>query len=121
MWCGVQFAVVDVECSETIMKLQARDQRIAELNKQILKLKEDMREQTEWSTLQMEQLRMAQMQEKERSSRKKDKEKKAADLEDKSKHNRVVKTIARKEKEKDRSEKKIVAAAVEEKSEWDEV
>lgn len=27
------------------MKLQARDQRITELNKQILKLKEDMREQ----------------------------------------------------------------------------
>jgi hypothetical protein len=41
----LQFAVVDVECSETIMKLQARDQRISELNKQILKLKEDMREQ----------------------------------------------------------------------------
>lgn len=41
----MQFAVVDVECSETIMKLQARDQRITELNKQILKLKEDMREQ----------------------------------------------------------------------------
>ncbi len=40
-----QFAVVDVECNETIMKLQARDQRITELNKQILKLNEEMREQ----------------------------------------------------------------------------
>ncbi len=65
-----KFAVVDVECSETIMKLQARDQRILELNKQVLRLKEEMREQSEWNALQLAQLRMTHQQQKDKSTRK---------------------------------------------------
>ena len=68
--CTRQFAVVDVECSETIMKLQARDQRILELNKQVLRLNEEMREQSEWNALQLAQLRMTHQQEKEKVQRK---------------------------------------------------
>ena len=41
----MQFAVVDVECSETIVKLQARDKRIGELNLQVLRLKDQLHEQ----------------------------------------------------------------------------
>jgi len=96
-----KFAVVDVECSETIMKLQARDQRISELNKQILKLKEDMREQTEWNAMQLEQLRLAQ----------KHKKSEHHAVEEKSR-SRLVKPVSR---------NKAIEVEDEHKSEWDEV
>ena len=92
--CLLQFAVVDVECSETIMKLQARDQRILELNKQVLRLNEEMREQSEWNALQLAQLRMTHQQEKEKTSRKSKAEAVDEDPSKKSK-GRVMKPVSR--------------------------
>lgn len=89
------------------MKLQARDQRIGELNKQILKLKEEMREQSEWNAMQLAQLRMTQDAEKKRDKKP---SKKQVDLDEISKHGKVVKPM---------HSKKIVEQ--EEKSEWDEI
>jgi hypothetical protein len=52
-----------------LMKLEARDQSILKLNKQVLHLHEEMREQSDWHTLHMAQLRMTHQQEKDAWSR----------------------------------------------------
>lgn len=64
-----KIAVVDQECIEAVEKVEARDRRINDLNRQILQLNEALREQADWHTLQMSQHRVTHMQEIERLRR----------------------------------------------------
>ncbi len=73
------------------MKLQARDQRILELNKQVLRLNEEMREQSDWHALQIAQLRMTHQQDKQR----KPKAEVVEDDSSKKAKGRVVKPVSR--------------------------
>lgn len=56
-----KFAVIDVEATAQVQQLQARDSQISQLNKDVLRLNEQLREQSEWSALQLSQLHMESM------------------------------------------------------------